>query len=94
MAVKAFIITQAIFQFGEPLFDFDIAKCHYKLIERLNTALMPFGFQPKEIQIDFTINVFALLAAIIEFSIVKLQIKFGYYFYVKSSMPDQDQEDD
>ena len=44
MAVKAFIITQAIFQFGEPFFDFDIAKCHYKLIERLNTALVPFGF--------------------------------------------------
>jgi hypothetical protein len=53
---------------------------------------VPFGYQHKEIPIDYSINLFALVAAIIEFSIVKLQIKFGYYFYVKSSMPDQEQD--
>ena len=63
-------------------------------MERLNTALVPFGFRNKEVSVDASINVFAMVAAVVEFSIVKLQIKFGYYFYVKSSMPDQDQEEE
>ena len=62
-------------------------------MDRLNTAVVPFGVKPKEISVDFSIAVFALIAAIIEFSIAKIQIKFGYFFYVKSSTPDDTEEE-
>ena len=94
MAIKAFIITQAAFQYGAPIFDFDIEKCHFQLIERLNTALLPFGIKPKDVPVDFSICVFALIAAIIEFSIAKIQIKFGYFFYVQSSLPELTEEEE
>lgn len=33
------------------------------------------------------------MAAIIEFSIAKLQIRFGYYFYVSSSIPEEEESE-
>jgi hypothetical protein len=86
MAVKAFIVVQAAFQYGLQVLDFDIRKCHYRLNERINQAFLPFGVKPRDIPIDFTISIFAMLAAIISFSVAKIQIRFGYFFYVRSSV--------
>jgi hypothetical protein len=54
--------------------------------ERLNLAMLPFGVKPQEMPVDFTIGVFGLLASIISFAVAKIQIKFGYFFYVSTAM--------
>ena len=45
MALKAFVLTYAVFKnFGsQSLFDFDLEKLHVVLNNRLNEVMVPFG---------------------------------------------------
>jgi hypothetical protein len=56
---------------------------------RLNHALAPFGIKEAELPYDYTLFVFAVLAAVISFSVVKTQIKFAYYLYFFSQQEEQ-----
>ena len=74
MALKAFVLTYAVFKnFGsQSLFDFDLEKLHVVLNNRLNEVMVPFGISAKQLPIDYSYFVFGLCAALISFVIVRV----------------------
>lgn len=62
--------------------------------ERLNAAFKPFGLQSRDLPAEFSFFVFSLIASIISFSLVKIQLRFAYYFFNFTSSNSVDDEDD
>jgi hypothetical protein len=63
------------------LFDFDIDQAHTATVERVNLVVGLIGGQ-LSLPVDFTYGVLSLLAALITFATVRLNIRFAYYFFV------------
>ena len=63
---------------------------HEEFNHRLNQALAPFGVVSRKMPFDATVFIFALSAAVISFSIVKIHIKFAYFLYVFTSSKEYD----
>ena len=84
MALKAFLIVFLTLQYSNTsfFFDYDVNQCHKDLNTRLNQALSPFGIISKEIPYEYTYSIFALIASIISFCVVRIHIKFAYFFYI------------
>lgn len=94
MGVKAFVLVYGVLSYvdSDQIFDFDLKKCHFRFNERLNQALFPFGVYPRDIPVEFTYSVFATIAAIISFSVVKIHVKFSHCFYTYTSIDIEDLE--
>ena len=73
-------------------FDYDLAKEHKEFNDRLNQALSPFLVHSKEIPVEFTYFVFAFLASILSFSVVRMHVKFAYYFFFFTSQDEKSVE--
>jgi ABC-type Fe3+-siderophore transport system permease subunit len=96
MGVKAFVIVFGVLSYvdSDKIFDFDLKKCHFRFNERLNQAVFPFGVYPRDIPVEFTYSVFAFIASIISFAVVKIQVKFSHCFYVYTSIDIEDTKDE
>lgn len=94
MGVKAFVIVFGTLNYidSASVFDFDLKKSHFRLNERLNQALFPFGVYSRDIPVEFTYSVFAFVGAIISFAVVKIHVKFSHCFYVYTSIDTDDLE--
>jgi len=92
LAVKAFIIVFVTLKYVNTklLFDYDLVQLHTHLAARIDSALYPFGFAKKTIPFEYTAFVFAIICALISFSIVKVNIKFAYYFFNFTSSDNSD----
>mgnify|MGYP006950288231 CR=1 FL=1 len=58
-----------------------IDQAHEDLNTRLNEVFELFNYR-RNVPVEFTYALFAVIAAVISFSIVKVNINFGYYFFV------------
>lgn len=83
MACKAFFIIFLTFRSVNTklLFDFDLNVLHQDFNNHLNQALAPFRIGGRDIPVDFSVFVFALIGSLISFAIVRIQVKFAYYYY-------------
>lgn len=92
MGVKAFVIVYGILSYvdSDKIFDFDLKKCHFRFNERLNQALFPFGVQSRDIPLEFTYFVFGMIAALIQFAVVKIHVRFSHCFYIYTNLDLED----
>lgn len=92
MALKALIFTWALFTFfdSRAFFEYHLDGVHAEFNERLNQALAPFGAPPKVMPFEATLFVFGTCAALLSFSIVRVQIRFAYFLYVFTTSKDYD----
>jgi hypothetical protein len=83
VAIKAFfVVLILLIYFGSStFFDFSIEKAHDRSLERINKMLMLMGGR-LDLPYEYTYSIMALLAAMISFSLVRINIKGAYYFYV------------
>ena len=89
MGMKSFSLVFILFKSVDSsvLFDYKIESLHSSLIDRINQALAPFGVYPKtQVPLEYTMFIFALLAGIISFVVVRIQIKFAYYLFYFTSV--------
>lgn len=91
MFVKAFIIIFLTLMALNTnlLFDLDLSVLHQEFNDHLNQALAPFRIGAREIPVEFSYFVFALIGSLISFVVVRIHIKFAYYFYCYTA---QDEE--
>jgi hypothetical protein len=83
LAIKAFFTVFTSLKYIKSLniFDSDLDKAHDKSLERVNQTLELFGGK-LNLPYEFTYTLVGMMAAILTFSTVRLNIRFSYYFYI------------
>lgn len=83
IALKAFIVVFIVFHYYgfNTLFDVNLEKAHEGVINRINDVMMIFESK-LSLPHDFTYSILGSMAFILSLSLVRINIKFAYYFYV------------
>lgn len=85
-AIKAFVAVFVTLKYmggSRTFFDFDLEKAHDASLERVNTLLALYGSR-LALPVDFTYSLLASVCSMMTFCLVKLNIRFSYYFFVIS----------
>jgi len=85
LAIKAFFVVFIGLHYYKfnTFFDVDLERAHEQVVARVNVVLALFKGNLK-LPAEFTYSILASCAAILSFSLVRISIKFAYYFYVVS----------
>ena len=83
MGFKAFLVVFLIlsnYKFNT-LFDIDLEKAHERVVSRINEVLKLMSGK-LELPPEFTYSIMATIASLMSFCLVRINIKYAYYFYV------------
>lgn len=96
ISAKAFTVVYLVLKSypSSLMFDFDAAMLHHEMNERINDALQPFGNQPLEIPEDITFGLFGLVAAVLSFVLVRIHLRFAYFFHMTTESDNAVDESD
>jgi hypothetical protein len=83
MAIKAFAVVFVVLHYfsANQLFEIDLESAHNQALERVNSVLILMESKVN-LPYEFTYSLFAGLAAILSFCIVRINVKFAYYFFM------------
>jgi len=83
VAIKSFVLVWASFSYldADKVFDFGINEAHIEAVERLNKVTQLFGGQ-FELQVEFTYSFLGLLAGLLSFALMKVNVNFAFYFFI------------
>lgn len=83
VAIKSFVLVWASFQYldADSIFDFGVNVAHKEMADRLNNICQLFGGKI-ELQVEFSYSFLALLAGLLSFALMKINVNFAFYFFV------------
>ena len=84
-SLKSFVVVWALFTYTEgsasSFLGLDLEKNHQVMVERANRVFALSGGR-LELAPEYSNCVLALLAALISFAVVKINVNFAFYFFV------------